>query len=169
MISARQPAIEPLSFVAPKRLTVNFPRVREALRVEIMAPRPFAETFLGFADRLEMVYATTDWGDNDEDANRIVPTLDTRKAAMDLVLRLGRTAVDTFGQVIPIPDLSSRDDGGVDIHWGHGAARELLLGIREHNDGIVSFYGDSTNGSRIKGATLARADNVFLAAWLLAK
>lgn len=120
------------------------------------------------AAQIDAADAATDWGDEgDDDDDYATPSGATRSAAKQLIEELGRLALVDFGRQLPMPQLEPCADGGVDVHWISAKGRELLLGVRPNGDTVFSFYGDSTDGTTIKGSSRADVDNRYLVAWLL--
>lgn len=109
----------------------------------------------------------TDWGDGDDYGPEfLIPTVERREAARLLVKRLARVARLQFEKRLPVPDFGPAADGSVDLHWGQGKPRELLLGVRTTGT-EASFFGRDASGSTIKGLLRTEEENAFLVAWLL--
>lgn len=118
--------------------------------------------------RISDSFASVDWGDGvDYGPEFLVPDPALRNSAKAFVERLARVSVNRLGQPIPIPAFEPAADGSIDIHWGDGEERELLLGIRTTGN-VASFFGRSSDGTNIKGVLHLDHSNEFLASWLLA-
>jgi hypothetical protein len=115
--------------------------------------------------RLEALVAGVDWGDTaDYGEDVVAPTVERRAEALAFLKRLARLAAERLDTHLPLPEVSPTMDGDIDVHWGAGQARELLLCLR--GDGVASFFGRAANGQTIKGAVRTDEEVTFLAAWL---
>jgi len=113
-------------------------------------------------------FASVDWGDEvDYGPEFLTPEPALRDSAKAFVERLAHAAAIRLGVALPIPDVSPTADGNIDLHWGPGETRELLLCVR--GNGSASFFGKAPNGRTIKGVADAASDNMYLAAWLTEK
>lgn len=117
---------------------------------------------------LEDLWQSTDWSTEGYGENSPVPTESLQKSALHFVQRLGTVSFETFARSIPYPTFVPAADGSIDLHWGDGENRELLLGFRVAGN-VASFFGrDTMEGTQIKGVLRTTDRNEFLVAWLLA-
>jgi hypothetical protein len=135
-------------------------------------PNPMAPN-LGFATieatlkRIDDAAEATDWGDGPEDSDdSVTPTPERRRVARNFVRLLALIAEERLGAALPTPEFWPAANGGVDVHWGPGGSRELLLGVRP--EGVeATFFGKASDGTTIKGLVRLDEPSLPLAAWLL--
>jgi hypothetical protein len=134
------------------------------------APRLVVATLQGgppsqLWESVESLFAAVDWGDNSNYGEDVSPpSVERRAEALAFLRRLASVAVEKLGTPLPLPEVSPTMDGDIDLHWGAGQARELLLCVR--SGGIASFFGMAADGQTIKGVVRTDAENAFLATWL---
>jgi hypothetical protein len=127
-----------------------------------------AATLATHDDNFGALFAAVEWGDDiDYGEDVIAPSAEVRDEAVIFLKSLARAAVTKLGAPLPVPDVSPTVDGHIDLHWGQGQTRELLLCVR--GNGLASFFGRAPNGKNIKGTADTAGDNMYLAAWLTGK
>ena len=140
-----------------------------ALRFPMFSVRPQNDVsdpmLVSTYHHVEAAWASTAWVEDAYEAP--APSEALRLEAKAFVLRLARVSFTRFSRLIPVPTFTPTADGSIDIHWGDGEERELLLGL-SRSGGVASFFGRcSDSGSQIKGVLQTTEVNEFLAAWLL--
>jgi hypothetical protein len=158
----------------PMRTTAPYPGIVKAMNDAPLPPLPVPRLVVMFPDRLgrksiderlEALVAEVDWGDaTDYGEDVVAPSVERRDEALQFLKRLARSAAERLDSQLPLPEVSPTMGGDIDMHWGAGQARELLLCVRA--DGIASFFGKAATGQTIKGTVRTDEENTFLAAWL---
>jgi len=121
-----------------------------------------------YGDKFDELFADVDWGDDvDYGEDVVAPPAEVRAEAAVFLKRLARSSATKLGIALPLPEISPTVDGNIDLHWGPGETRELLLCVR--GKGKASFFGKAQNGKTIKGSADTDSDNMYLAAWLSEK
>lgn len=124
-----------------------------------------AGTLAAHDENLDTILACVDWGDGVDYGDDIsAPSEELRSKAAAFLKRMSLASAAKLGGPLVTPDVSPTVDGNIDIHWGAGEERELLVCVRA--EGLTSYFGKAPNGDVTKGTLAEGSDGGFLAVWL---
>ncbi len=98
--------------------------------------------------------AMTTWGGNWDGEESMGYSEATLERASKFLTRCAREVWQRHGRAMPVPDIGPGPGGSIDFHW-KTSERELLLNLPANEDGMVDFYGDTSESEAIKGKVYA--------------
>jgi hypothetical protein len=90
----------------------------------------------------------------------------TWEKAVELIRKLGQSAINQFAEVLLAPQIGPVADGSIDIFW-NGASENLLINVPADPETHATFDGVRPDGSSITGSIAGSEDLAHLTAWLI--